>query len=116
MQQHMALENLVSTNQWPLRLSIVLSAVVIAPLVEEMLFRGFIQSLFRSVLNRPWVAIFCASTFFSVSHANAEHWPALFVLSLGIGYAYEKSGSLWRPIFMHVLFNGIMVFSFLINP
>jgi membrane protease YdiL (CAAX protease family) len=31
------------------------------------------------------------------------------MLALGLGYAYEKSGSLWRPIFMHALFNGITI-------
>jgi membrane protease YdiL (CAAX protease family) len=38
-----------------------------------------------------------------------SHGPSLFVLALGLGYTYEKSGSLLRPIFMHALFNGINV-------
>ncbi len=113
--RHIALEKLVHDNQWSLTLSIVLLAVVIAPLVEEMLFRGFIQSMFRSVLDRPWSAVFLTSLFFSISHANIEHWPALFVLSMGMGYAYEKTGSLWRPIFIHALFNGLTVVSYVIN-
>jgi membrane protease YdiL (CAAX protease family) len=28
---------------------------------------------------------------------------------MGLGYSYEKSGSLLRPIFMHALFNGITI-------
>ena len=44
-------------------------------------------------------------------HSDLAHWPALFVLALGLGYAYEKSGSLFRPIFMHAMFNGIAMLS-----
>jgi membrane protease YdiL (CAAX protease family) len=44
-----------------------------------------------------------------MAHPNREHWPALFVLAMGLGYAYEKSGSLFRPIIMHAIFNGIMI-------
>jgi membrane protease YdiL (CAAX protease family) len=48
---------------------------------------------------------------FAAVHSNVEHWPALFVLGVGMGYAYEKSGSLWRPIFIHALFNGVTILS-----
>ena len=36
---------------------------------------------------------------------------ALFMLAMGLGYTYEKSGSLLQPIFMHALFNGVTVAS-----
>jgi len=42
-------------------------------------------------------------------HMDMAHWPALFVLSLSLGYAYEKSGSLFRPIFIHSLFNAATI-------
>ena len=48
-------------------------------------------------------------------HQNAEHWPVLFVLAVGMGYAYEKSGSLWRPIFIHALFNSIPILQSLLS-
>jgi len=38
-----------------------------------------------------------------------SHWPSLFILALGLGYAYERSGSLLRSIFMHALFNAINI-------
>jgi membrane protease YdiL (CAAX protease family) len=38
-------------------------------------------------------------------HENPGHWPALFVLGVCLGYSYEKSGSLFRPIFIHLFFN-----------
>ena len=48
---------------------------------------------------------------FAAVHADMAHWPALFTLSMGIGYAYEKSGSLWQAIFVHAMFNGWTVLS-----
>ena len=84
-------------------------AVVVAPLIEETIFRGLFQTTLRSYLGRPWVAIIVTSVLFTAVHENLTHWPALFVLALGMGYSYEKTGSLWRPIFMHAIFNGMSV-------
>jgi len=90
-------------------------AVLVAPLVEELMFRGLFQSMIRSYLGRPWPAIAITSILFAGIHTNAEHWPALFVLALGLGYSYEKSGSLLRPIFMHAMFNGVTIIGVLLD-
>jgi membrane protease YdiL (CAAX protease family) len=63
--------------------------------------------------NTAWAAIALTSALFATIHANPQHWPALFVLSISIGYAYEKSGSLFRSIFIHALFNATSVISVL---
>ena len=114
MDQHLELELLVNHPQWPLTLSIIGVAVIVAPLVEELLFRGILQTLVRSYVDRPWLAVVVCAGLFAAVHANPEHWPALFVLGIGLGYAYEKSASLWQPIFMHALFNGTTVLSYLV--
>jgi membrane protease YdiL (CAAX protease family) len=62
----------------------------------------------QTLIAVPWVAIVLTSLFFSVLHPPT-HIPALFMLSCGLGYAYERSGSLFRPILMHVFFNGFSV-------
>jgi membrane protease YdiL (CAAX protease family) len=107
--QHEALEIITKSPAIPLQILIVVQAVVVAPLVEEVLFRGLFQTMIRSYVGRPWPAIAMASILFAAVHFNASHWPALFVLALGLGYSYEKSNSLFRPIFMHALFNGITI-------
>ncbi len=107
--QHEALEIITQSPALPLQILIVIQAVVVAPLVEEVLFRGLFQTMIRSYVGRPWPAIAMASILFAAVHFNASHWPALFVLALGLGYSYEKSNSLLRPIFMHALFNGITI-------
>ncbi len=112
MQQHQQLELITEYPQLPLRIVIVFVAVVIAPLLEEMLFRGFVQTTIRSffnIRNSAWPAIAASSVFFAIMHADPGHWPALFVLGVCLGYSYEKSGSLFRPIFIHLFFNAFSV-------
>ena len=121
----------------PLRIIIFVVAVVIASLFEEMIFRGLFQTTIRSyfearfwsptaqgpghhrkvscgedrVTDRygAWVAILISSGLFAAVHTEPSHWPAMFVLGIGLGYAYEKSGSLFRPIFIHSFFNATSI-------
>ena len=129
-QQHEQLKLITENPQLLSRILIVVAAVIIVPLLEEMLFRGLLQTAIRSYFeafrslvvaqetpdekrtidrNGAWPAILISSVLFTMTHANAGHWPALFVLGVCMGYAYEKSGSLFRPIFIHSLFNAISV-------
>ena len=117
--QHEQLELITVYSQWQLRILIFIVTVVIAPIIEEMIFRGLFQTVIRSLLEtrysklkgryHPWLAIFISSGLFSMVHGNVPHWPALFLLGACMGYAYEKSGSLFRPIFIHAFFNAITV-------
>ena len=111
MPQHEELKQIIAYSQWQVRALIVLTAVVVVPFVEELIFRGMIQTLLRSYTVKPWPAIFLASLVFVVFHADMPHWPALFALSLCLGYSYEKSGSLFRSVFVHALFNAMSVFA-----
>ncbi len=113
MQRHEQLKVVTEHPHLVLRILVVAGAVVIVPLFEELLFRGLIQTMLRSFLfefgNRVWLAIAFSSGLFVMMHEDRSHWPALFVLGLCMGYAYEKSGSLWRPIFIHAIFNATAV-------
>jgi membrane protease YdiL (CAAX protease family) len=131
LQQHEELELITAYPKLPLQILIVILAVVIAPLLEEMLFRGFFQTAIRSVwefrnLNGAspasscrktgagaWPSILISSGLFAIVHANPGHWPALFVLAVCLGYTYEKSGSLFRPIFIHSFFNAATIIAVL---
>ncbi len=119
MPQHEQLKLIERYSQWSVRVLTFIVAAVMAPLLEELLFRGLFQTVIRSFLadlNYPqpaWLSIATSSALFAAAHVNAGHWPALLVLSLGIGYSYEKSGSLFRPIFIHAFFNGLNVLAVL---
>ena len=118
MQQHEQLEMITEYPQLPVRIMIVFVAVVIAPLLEEMMFRGFVQTTIRSYINiknNAWPAIATSSAFFALMHADPSHWPSLFILGVCLGYSYEKSGSLFRPIFIHLFFNAVSIIGTLIQ-
>jgi membrane protease YdiL (CAAX protease family) len=91
-----------------LKVLLVGSFAVVIPIFEEMLFRGILQSMIKGYISNPWIAILLSSVTFAVLHPWM-HWPAIFMLSLGLGYSYERGGSLFRPMFMHVLFNGASI-------
>jgi len=117
--QHEQLELITAYPRWQLRILVFVVAVVIAPLLEEMIFRGLFQTVIRSFFesrdskletrSRVWLPIFISAGLFSIVHGNVPHWPALFLLGVCLGYAYEKSGSLFRPIFIHAFFNAITI-------
>ena len=59
-----------------------------------------------------WAAVVVTSALFALVHA-AWSAPPIFILSVGLGYAYERTGNLWVPITMHLLFNAIQTLFFL---
>lgn len=83
--------------------------VVAAPVLEELMYRGLLQDGLRRFGLRPWPAIAATSVAFALMHWDntAPHAVVgLFVLSLGFGWALERTGRLATPIVMHVLFNA----------
>ena len=60
-----------------------------------------------------WLAVVITSVVFAIIHPL---WtaPLIFLLSLCLGYAYERTGSLWVPIVMHAMFNTSSTLMFLL--
>lgn len=86
-------------------LPIVLAAVVIAPLVEEFLFRGYFYPVLKRYFGASGSAVL-TSVLFALTHANVASLLALALLALCFTLAYEMTGSLLVPIGMHAIFNG----------
>lgn len=105
---HEQLKLITSYTQPSIRIAILISGAVITPFFEEILFRGLIQTTIRNVIKKPWPAIFISSVVFTILHPNV-HWLAIYFVGLFLGYAYEKSGSLYRSIFLHALFNAMTI-------
>ena len=96
-------------------------AVIIAPLTEEIFFRGLLQGALARLFRSRWTAIAVSAAIFSIFHltvrptvpagevslANVEAVPSLFLLGLALGYSYEKAGSLYRPMVIHLTFNAL---------
>lgn len=92
------------------------AAVLVGPIVEELLFRVFIQSALLKATGRTWPAILITSILFTAAHIGGGVRPEdaqalfpLFILSLCLGVAYERTNRMWVPITMHMLFNAANV-------
>lgn len=89
--------------------------IFIVPIIEELLFRGYLQEWLRGWLGRRRAIalggmIFSAFHFsFSQGFSNVELLTSLFLLSLFLGFLYEKTRSLFAPIGLHMAFNTLNI-------
>jgi hypothetical protein len=83
-------------------------AIVLAPITEEVVFRGVLHLTAKRFLGRTGGAIFSAAIFSAV-HGSFEVAPAIFVLGLALAYVYERTGTLLAPMLFHATFNGFTV-------
>lgn len=91
-------------------------AIFLGPLVEEPLFRGVV---FGTIREKSRVLAYIVSiTLFSLLHvwqyALAYADPGLLLyavqyipISFALAWSYERSGSIWTPIFFHMILNGL---------
>jgi len=107
------------------------TAVPVAPLTEELLFRALLQNFLIGTLARKklksesqaialdntdqiatssatagirWMGILLTAFIFAIFH-QTQHTPALFVLGICLGYSYERHRNLLIPILIHCGFN-----------
>ena len=95
---------------------LIAGAVVVTPIVEEVLFRGLLQSALAAIMPGrwgKWGAVVVASALFTLAHTTGGvEWhslPAIAVLGLSMAIAYERTGRIAVPIAMHLAFNGANV-------
>jgi membrane protease YdiL (CAAX protease family) len=112
------------------RMTLIGGATLVAPLAEELIFRGHGQTLMRRVLalvgrgaggpeaaSAPpawatWGAILLVSAAFASVHP-VWSWPPIFLLSVCLGWVYERTGNLWAAVAVHALFNTVSTLLFL---
>lgn len=87
------------------RALMIVAAVVVAPIVEETIFRGYVYGVLKRFTD-GWFAALCSSLLFAIVHAHIGSLVPLFLLALSFCAAYEFSGSLLVPMWMHAFFNA----------
>ena len=93
----------------PLLLSgLVLFAVIGAPVVEEILFRGILHPFLRARFGFAG-ALFLSSAVFAGFHLHMPSFAPLFVLAVALTLLYEWGGNLAACVAMHAGFNAIAV-------
>lgn len=105
---HDTLRAIVTGERGPWLIVTLALVAVVAPIVEEVAYRGLLQDALARLQLGPWLSITITSVFFALMHASNSEPHAVvtvFVLSLGFGWVYEKTGRLTAPIVMHILFN-----------
>ncbi len=83
-----------------------MAIVVIGPIVEELLFRGYLQTALSKRL-KPWLAIVVASCVFAAIHLQPAAFPMLALVGGVFGYLYHRTGSLRVSMVLHMLNNGL---------
>ena len=103
-----ALERSVHIIQAMMRSHPVLTvafASLIGPMAEETLFRGL---LFGSLEKRLGLwTIPVTAVVFGAFHLDLVYFIPLTVIGILLGWARWKSGSIWLPVMLHVLINGL---------
>ena len=96
-----------------------LALVCIAPLLEEFLFRGFLNNLLREKVN-AFVRMSIVSILFTVLHMpyiqNWIQFIAYLIGSIVLFLIYERRRSLFDAILLHSLSNGLLVILFIEIP
>ncbi|SDK50785.1 hypothetical protein SAMN05216212_2502 [Microbulbifer yueqingensis] len=98
------MQMLAGSRHFPLALVVVLAA----PLLEELLFRGYLFSAWRQTRLGFSGTLLLTSALFTLIHWGQYHWVQLsfvFVLALLLGLARERSGSVLLPMLLHLLNN-----------
>lgn len=94
------------------RVVMVLTLVVGAPLVEELVFRGLLQ---RSLVRRlgPAVGIIVTAAVFGVTHYDPAALPGLIAFGVVLGVLAHRYGRLGPAVVAHIAFNAATVAIFL---
>ncbi len=109
---HQTLKQITSNANDPWAWGITLAAVLGAPIVEEVLYRGMLQSAVLKLTGGAWSAILLTSLIFAGVHYSVvppHTLPVLFVLSVGLGAVLERTKKLGACIVVHAAFNTLNV-------
>jgi CAAX protease family protein len=85
---------------------LIAAVVLVAPVVEEIFFRGFVFSGLRSHYDWRKAAAISAALF-AAAHMQIAFFIPAFILGYVFAYLYQKSNSIWPGIIIHALVNGL---------
>lgn len=98
-------QTLQQTQTLQQRLFFAFVAILGAPVVEEILFRGILYPAFKQ-RGWPQLALWGTSLLFALTHANTATFLPLTFFAMVLVFLYERTGNLLAPILTHSLFNA----------
>ena len=87
----------------------LLVMAVLPAISEELLFRGLIMRIFRSMFGNIHAAIWVSALVFAGIHLQAYNIVPMILMAAIFGYLYYFTGSLWVPMILHFLNNASVV-------
>jgi membrane protease YdiL (CAAX protease family) len=98
---------MVMATEHPVEVGLqIVSVVMMAPIAEELLFRGILFNTIKHA-SYPLAGMFASAALFALVHGSVALMLPLFVMGFALAWVYEKSGSIIAPIVMHATFNAI---------
>jgi hypothetical protein len=85
---------------------LLLAGIVVAPVVEELFFRGFLYAGLAQRYSWRRAAVI-SSALFALIHLQPLAIPPIFILGYIFAYLYRRSGSIWPAVVMHVATNAL---------
>ena len=85
---------------------LLVGAVIVAPLVEELFFRGVLLQALCFHLRRGWPAIIISAILFGIIHEQPQDKLPLMTMGVLLGYLRLRCGTVWPCVLMHALFNA----------
>lgn len=84
-------------------------AALVAPVAEELVFRGFFQGQIQEAYGDPTKAVLYSSALFMMMHFNPWWAIQIYVLGMVLGYLMWRTGSIWPAVVLHAVNNGVAV-------
>jgi membrane protease YdiL (CAAX protease family) len=85
---------------------LLLAGIVVAPVVEELFFRGFLYAGLAQRYSWRRAAVI-SSALFALIHLQPLAIPPIFILGYIFAYLYRRSRSIWPAVVMHLATNAL---------
>jgi uncharacterized protein len=99
---------LVETVDPVIFVNLLFMSGVLAPILEETVFRGFLLTSLTKYMSLP-ASVFVSSLIFAACHFSPRDFPQLLALGMVMGFAYARSRNLLTSIAIHAVWNSTVV-------
>jgi membrane protease YdiL (CAAX protease family) len=104
--EQVAIKVVQANEAWWQRLSLGVTTIVVAPLAEEMIFRGILYSFIKQ-LGHPKLALYGTALLFAAAHTNLLIFLPLACLGVALALLYERTNKLLTSVVTHSFFNAV---------
>ena len=101
-------QEIVTKLKTDMNISLLLSSIIIAPVLEEIYFRKIVYRILKKKIG-VFIGIVISSCMFGIIHYNLYSFGTLFLISIICTINYENTGRIIHSILIHSFFNLVMI-------